>query len=66
MADARHLPHGRSRAGDRHLKFYETRDNLPNKLSVFEIAKKIKTRDAIHREPMRLIQTNGYANTTIE
>ena len=28
MADARHLPHGRSRAGDRHLKFYETRDNL--------------------------------------
>jgi hypothetical protein len=24
----RHLPHGRSRAGDRHLKFYETRDNL--------------------------------------
>ena len=30
MADARHLPHGRSRAGDRHLKFYETRDNLRN------------------------------------
>jgi len=29
LADARHLPHGRSRAGDRHLKFYETRDNLP-------------------------------------
>jgi AcrR family transcriptional regulator len=28
--------------------------------------KKIKTRDAIHREAMRLIQTNGYANTTIE
>jgi transposase InsO family protein len=28
LADARHLPHGRSRAGDRHLKFYETRDNL--------------------------------------
>ena len=28
MADARHLPHGRSRAGDRHLNFYETRDNL--------------------------------------
>jgi hypothetical protein len=26
--NARHLPHGRSRAGDRHLKFYETRDNL--------------------------------------
>ena len=28
LADARHLPHGRSRAGDRHLNFYETRDNL--------------------------------------
>jgi hypothetical protein len=28
LADAQHLPHGRSRAGDRHLKFYETRDNL--------------------------------------
>src|SRR5665648_83610 len=27
--NARHLPHGRSRAGDRHLNFYETRDNLP-------------------------------------
>src|SRR5258708_15139087 len=26
--NARHLPHGRSRAGDRHLNFYETRDNL--------------------------------------
>ena len=32
LADARHLPHGRSRAGDRHLKFYETRDNLPGLL----------------------------------
>jgi hypothetical protein len=28
LADARHLPHGRSQAGDRHLKFHETRDNL--------------------------------------
>ena len=28
LAVARHLPHGRSRAGDRHLNFYETRDNL--------------------------------------
>jgi hypothetical protein len=26
--NARHLPHGRSQAGDRHLNFYETRDNL--------------------------------------
>jgi hypothetical protein len=25
---ARHLPHGRSPGGDRHLKFYEARDNL--------------------------------------
>jgi hypothetical protein len=24
--NARHLPHGRSQAGDRHLKFYETRE----------------------------------------
>jgi hypothetical protein len=23
-----YLPHGRTQAGDRHLKFYETRDNL--------------------------------------
>jgi 2,4-dienoyl-CoA reductase-like NADH-dependent reductase (Old Yellow Enzyme family) len=29
LADAQHLPHGRSRAGDRHLKFHESRDNLP-------------------------------------
>ena len=28
MADAQHLPQGRHQAGDRHLKFYETRDNL--------------------------------------
>jgi len=28
LADARHLPHGRYQAGDRHLKFHETRDNL--------------------------------------
>jgi hypothetical protein len=28
VINARHLPHGRSRAGDRHLNFYETRDNL--------------------------------------
>jgi hypothetical protein len=40
LADARHLPHGRSRAGDRHLKFYETRDNLAQLLggiSVFKL-----------------------------
>jgi len=28
LADAQHLPHGRRQAGDRHLKFYEIRDNL--------------------------------------
>lgn len=28
--------------------------------------KKIKTRDAIRREAMRLIEENGYANTTVE
>lgn len=28
--------------------------------------KKIQTRDAIRREAMRLIEANGYANTTIE
>ncbi len=28
MADAQHLPQGRRQAGDRHLKFNETRDNL--------------------------------------
>ena len=31
MADAQHLPQGRHRAGDRHLKFYETRDNLQHR-----------------------------------
>jgi len=31
--NARHLPHGRSRAGDRHLNFYETRDNLRRAVS---------------------------------
>jgi len=29
LADAQHLPHGRCQAGDRHLNFHETRDNLP-------------------------------------
>lgn len=28
MADAQHLPQGRHQAGDRHLNFHETRDNL--------------------------------------
>lgn len=28
MAVARHLPPGRHRAGDRHLNFYDSRDNL--------------------------------------
>jgi hypothetical protein len=28
LADAQPLPHGRSRAGDRHLNFYKIRDNL--------------------------------------
>jgi hypothetical protein len=28
LADAQHLPQGRRQAGDRHLKFHETRDNL--------------------------------------
>ncbi len=28
MADAQHLPQGRRQAGDRHLKFHESRDNL--------------------------------------
>ena len=32
MADARHLPLGRSQAGDRHLNFHETRDNLDGRL----------------------------------
>ena len=29
LADAQHLPHGRRQVGDRHLKFHESRDNLP-------------------------------------
>jgi cell division protein FtsB len=29
LADAQHLPQGRQQAGDRHLNFHETRDNLP-------------------------------------
>ena len=28
MAVAQHLPQGRCQAGDRHLNFHETRDNL--------------------------------------
>jgi hypothetical protein len=28
LAVARHLPHGRSPGGDRHLNFYGDRDNL--------------------------------------
>ena len=30
LAVARHLPAGRSRAGDRHLNFHDYRDNLKN------------------------------------
>jgi len=29
LVDAQLLPRGRTQAGDHHLKFYETRDNLP-------------------------------------
>jgi hypothetical protein len=28
LADAQHLPQGRSQAGDRHLKFHDARGNL--------------------------------------
>jgi len=28
LAVTQHLPQGRSQAGDRHLNFHETRDNL--------------------------------------
>ena len=31
LAVARHLPPGRHRAGDRHLNFYDSRDNLPSR-----------------------------------
>jgi len=30
LVDAQLLPRGRTQAGDHHLKFYETRDNLGN------------------------------------
>jgi hypothetical protein len=33
LAEARHLPRGRHRAGDRHLNFYDTRDKLASSAS---------------------------------
>jgi hypothetical protein len=33
LAVARHLPAGRSRAGDRHLNFHDYRDNLGDRLA---------------------------------
>jgi hypothetical protein len=32
-----YLPHGRTQAGDRHLKFYETRDNLSTPPEFFRV-----------------------------
>jgi hypothetical protein len=32
LADARHLPHGRSPGADRHLKIYGDRDNLKREI----------------------------------
>jgi hypothetical protein len=41
LADAQHLPQGRRQAGDRHLNFHETRDNLrtatPVRLAAWEL-----------------------------
>ena len=45
LADAQLLPHRRSRAGDRHLKFYETRDNL----SLCRISSTIGSEAAVNR-----------------
>jgi len=36
--NARHLPDGRSRAGDRHLKFHDARDNLVTRTSNLDSA----------------------------
>ncbi len=55
MADAHHLPQGRRRAGDRHLKFYETRDNL----GVHRMSRQTQT-------PMRKVAAASLIGTTIE
>src|SRR6476620_10111846 len=39
---------------------------VPNPVLGLRDRKKIKTREAIRREAMRLIEENGYANTTVE
>ncbi|TQC42018.1 hypothetical protein EEB14_51185 [Rhodococcus sp. WS4] len=43
LADARCLPHGRHRARDRHLNFYDVRDNL----FVDEAKGRLGTRDSL-------------------
>lgn len=45
MADAQHLPQGRHQAGDRHLNFHETRDNLPTVRHVAEVQRLRRTID---------------------
>jgi len=41
LADAQHLPQGRRQAGDRHLNFHETRDNLSVEAEIREAQRRI-------------------------
>jgi len=44
LAVAQHLPQGRSQAGDRHLNFHETRDNLFSRRVVgWQLSKSLRT-----------------------
>ncbi len=69
MADAQHLPQGRRQAGDRHLNFHESRDNLLA-LAGGLVALIVAARITRRRYPeMRLIgspgtTTDGVGKTT--
>jgi len=47
LADAQHLPHGRHQAGDRHLNFHETRDNLARPVNPTSMAGLLQVADEI-------------------
>jgi len=64
LVDAQLLPRGRTQAGDHHLKFYETRDNLRTELGLswlafrdaHESAKGLLGED---KDPKEYVEDNG-------
>jgi len=75
LADAQHLPQGRSQAGDRHLNSHETRDNLvagtrlryqfygsPRRCTDYDGAELATSRTAVVIKPHARNKTGGTGN----